>query len=74
MNDIAAKYELEEYTLGSGHLRISKLPTDWTAFLNEFCKRQDNILGRIKGGASFLSTRPRKPRIRTIWDMLLSKR
>ena len=46
--------ELKEYTLGSGHLHIQKytnatLPTDW----NEFFGSTDNILGRIKGGASF---------------------
>ncbi len=46
--------ELKKYTLGSGHLHIAiyengQLPTDWNAFFGS----TDNILGRIKGGASF---------------------
>lgn len=44
--------ELKEYTLGSGHLHIeefTELPTNWDAFFAS----TDNLLGRIKGGASF---------------------
>ncbi len=43
--------ELKEYTLGSGHLHIeefTELPTNWDAFFAS----TDNLLGRIKGGAS----------------------
>lgn len=49
------KYELEEYTLGSGHLHFEKLtdkPTDWNSFMENFFASQTNLLGRIKGGAS----------------------
>jgi len=43
--------ELSQYTLGSGHLHIQEfttLPTDW----NDFFSSTDNLIGRIKGGAS----------------------
>ena len=44
--------ELSQYTLGSGHLHIqeftTELPTDW----NDFFSSTDNLIGRIKGGAS----------------------
>lgn len=56
MSDTATnKYELKEYTLGSGHLHVDELddlPTDWTSFLNDFFKKENNLLGRVKGGAS----------------------
>lgn len=46
--------ELKEYTLGSGHLHIERytnatLPANW----DEFFASTDNLLGRIKSGASF---------------------
>jgi hypothetical protein len=43
--------ELSQYTLGSGHLHIQEfttLPTDWNVFFSS----TDNLIGRIKGGAS----------------------
>ena len=43
--------ELSQYTLGSGHLHIQEfttLPTDW----NDFFSSTENLIGRIKGGAS----------------------
>lgn len=43
--------ELNQYTLGSGHLHIQEfttLPTDWDTFFSS----TDNLIGRIKGGAS----------------------
>lgn len=43
--------ELKQYTLGSGHLHIQEfttLPTDW----DDFFSSTDNLIGRIKGGAS----------------------
>lgn len=56
MNDTATnKYELEEYTLGSGHLHFGELtekPADWESFMVTFFAAQNNLLGRIKGGAS----------------------
>lgn len=56
MNDTATnKYELEEYTLGSGHLHFGELtekPADWESFMVAFFAAQNNLLGRIKGGAS----------------------
>lgn len=56
MSDTATnKYELEEYTLGSGHLHFGKLtekPADWESFMMTFFAAQNNLLGRIKGGAS----------------------
>ncbi|MBP1560706.1 MAG: cadherin-like beta sandwich domain-containing protein [Oscillospiraceae bacterium] len=43
----------KEYTLGSGHIHIQEytgtLPTNW----DEFFASTENILGRVKGGASF---------------------
>ncbi|MCM1023818.1 MAG: hypothetical protein NC395_07140 [Prevotella sp.] len=53
-------YELKEYTLGSGHLHVGeadldalpKTSAEWLTYLNDFCKKEDNLLGRIKGGAS----------------------
>lgn len=56
MSDTATnKYELEEYTLGSGHLHFGELtekPADWESFMVTFFAAQNNLLGRIKGGAS----------------------
>lgn len=59
MSDTATnKYELKEYTLGSGHLHvdeIDELPETEEAletFINEFFSKESNLLGRIKGGAS----------------------
>lgn len=49
------KYELEEYTLGSGHLHFGEMetkPADWESFMETYFAEQDNLLGRIKGGAS----------------------
>ena len=43
--------ELAQYTLGSGHLHIEEfttLPADWDDFFNS----TENLIGRIKGGAS----------------------
>lgn len=43
--------ELKEYVLGSGHLHIQEfttLPASW----DEFFASEDNLLGRIKGGAA----------------------
>ena len=49
----------KSYTIGSGHLRVAeiedkdipKTPDEWVEFLNKFIQEQD-VLGRIKGGAS----------------------
>lgn len=51
-------FELKEYTLGSGHIHIAdavdipKTEAEFKTFLNTFFESQDNILGRVKGGAS----------------------
>lgn len=61
MSDTATnKYELKEYTLGSGHLHVDGISdeelaaaaADWVQFLNDFIQEQSHLLGRIKGGAS----------------------
>lgn len=60
MSDTANKYELKECTLGSGHLHVDEITeeelkaaaADWDAFFDEFFKKENNLLGRIKGGAS----------------------
>ncbi len=60
MDTTTNKYELKEYTLGSGHLHVDEISeeelnaaaADWVQFLNDFIKEQSHLLGRIKGGAS----------------------
>lgn len=61
MNDTATnKYELNEYTLGSGHLHVDEISEEelaaaaanWVSFLNDFVKEQSHLIGRVKGGAS----------------------
>lgn len=50
-------YETKEYTLGSGHLHIEERDADTfdpaTFEWDTFFGKDDNILGRIKGGAKF---------------------
>ena len=51
--------ELAQYTLGSGHLHIEEfttLPADWDDFFNS----TENLIGRIKGGASIEYTTEKK--------------
>ncbi len=45
------KGELKQYTLGSGHLHFQKFDTLPETY-DEFFNSEENLLGRIKGGAS----------------------
>lgn len=44
--------ELKQYTLGSGHLHIEKFTTLPTDDFKKYFESTDNLLGRVKGGAS----------------------